>query len=194
MIHSATASVIRASLMALALAAGAPWHAHAAPAPDIMAEAKPSVPKRAAHPDQGTATGYPLPRFVSLFSDDVNMRVGPGFQYPIEWVYKRRHLPVEIEREFNVWRLVRAPDGGRGWVHKSTTCGVRTFIVVGSAHKLRRKAAPDAAVVAVLDKGVIGTIRRCKKGSDWCRVEADGHRGYLPRQDFWGSFQGEAVP
>jgi SH3-like domain-containing protein len=147
-----------------------------------------------AHPFKGSSTGLPIPRFISLLTDDVNMRVGPGFQYPIEWVYKRRGLPVEVEREFDVWRLVLAPDGGRGWVHEATVSGTRTFIVTGGDRILRRQPNDQAATVAMLQMGVIGVIRRCKAGDAWCEVSADGKRGYLPRADFWGTFPGEAVP
>jgi len=161
-------------------------------APPVAALA--ALPTLPAHPDKGTATGLPLPRFVSLLSGDVNMRVGPGFQYPIEWVYKERGLPVVVEREFDVWRLVLAPDGGRGWMHEATLSGTRTFVVTGATHTLRRRPDPNAPVVAVLHAGVIGRIRRCKAGDAWCSVEVDGRRGYLRRDEFWGTFPDEAVP
>ena len=74
-----------------------------------------SPPGLPANPDKGSVTGLPLPRFVSLRTDEVNLRTGPGMQYPIEWLYKRRGLPVEVEREFDVWRLVVDPDGVKGW-------------------------------------------------------------------------------
>ena len=82
-------------------------------------------------PDPEKPEGAPakLPRFASLRSDDVNMRAGPGTRYRIDWVYKRRDLPVEIEREFDVWRWVRDPDGIQGWVHQATLMGRRSFIV-----------------------------------------------------------------
>lgn len=186
---------IRLLLVAAAGCAVAAIRAGNAATPqDVLAEKNPAVPAMPAHFEKGTATGLKLPRFISLLSDDVNMRVGPGFQYPIEWVYRRRGLPIEVEREFDVWRLVRAPDGGRGWVHESTVSGVRTFIVVGGEHDLRRAPAEKAAVVAVLDAGVIGTIRRCKAADEWCQVQVEGRRGYLRREDFWGTFAGEVVP
>ena len=87
---------------------------------------------------QGSVTGLPLPRFASLRTDEVNLRRGPGTRYPIEWVYKRRDLPVEIEREFEVWRLIVDPDGIKGWVHQATLTGRRSFIVTGQ----RARAAP----------------------------------------------------
>src|SRR6185312_15826767 len=118
-----------------------------APAPTVATppEAKPpqaaaaAVPEKPAEPPKGTATGLPLPRFAALRSDEVNMRAGPGTRYPINWVYKRRDLPVEIEREFEVWRLVKDPDGTKGWVHQATLTGRRTLIVTGGIHMLRRQ-------------------------------------------------------
>src|ERR1700761_4027499 len=81
-------------------------------APTATAPATPAAPERDL--SKGSVTGLPVPRFVALRSDDVNLRAGPGTRYPIEWVFKRRDLPMEIEREFDVWRLVRDPDGVRG--------------------------------------------------------------------------------
>ena len=63
-------------------------------------------------PGVGQVTKLPVPRFVSLRTDQVNFRAGPGFQYPVTWVYQRDGLPVEIIAEFDVWRQLRAPDGG----------------------------------------------------------------------------------
>nr|WP_240161953.1 SH3 domain-containing protein [Gluconacetobacter azotocaptans] len=81
--------------------------------------------------DKGTVTGLPLPRFAALRADEVNMRSGPGQRYPIQWVYHRRDLPVQIEREFDVWRLVEDSDGQKGWVHQATLVGTRSFVVPG---------------------------------------------------------------
>lgn len=144
-------------------------------------------------PTKGTATGLPLPRFAALRSDEVNLRRGPGTRYPIEWVYKRRELPVEIEREFEVWRLVAAPDGGKGWVHQATLTGRRGFIVTGEEHVLRDGPKEDAGPVARLKPGVVGRILHCDEGAEWCRVQVGEYRGFLKRSDFWGSFAGEAI-
>lgn len=180
-----------AAVLLLGVLAAAPGHA-ATPPPSPLLD--PPAPWQPAHAQKGSATGLPIPRFISLLTDDVNMRVGPGFQYPIEWVYKRRGLPVEVEREFDVWRLVLAPDGGRGWVHESTVSGTRSFIVTGGERILRRQPDDKASALAVLRMGVIGTIRRCKAGDPWCEVSVDGRTGFLRRADFWGTFPDEAVP
>lgn len=155
--------------------------------------APPTAPAQPAEPPKGTATGLPLPRFAALRSDEVNLRTGPGTRYPIDWVYKRRDLPVEIEREFEVWRLVSDPDGVKGWVHQATLTGRRSFIVVSGEHKLHEKPDDVSAAVAMVKAGVIGHLLHCDAGSDWCRVQVDDYRGWLQRQEFWGSFKGEAI-
>jgi SH3-like domain-containing protein len=141
----------------------------------------------------GSVTGLPIPRFAALRSDDVNLRTGPGLRYPTDWVYKRRDLPVQIEREFDVWRLVRDPDGIKGWVHQSNLTGRRSFIVAESDRPLRRQATEDAPPVAILQPGVIGHIRTCQANADWCQVQAGDYRGWLKRTEFWGSLPGEAI-
>jgi SH3-like domain-containing protein len=154
----------------------------------------PAVAERATEqPAKGSATGLPLPRFAALRSDEVNLRAGPGTRYPIDWVYKRRDLPVQIEREFEVWRLVVDPEGVKGWVHQATLAGRRSFLVLGAERRMRGKPDDEASLVALLKPGVVGHIMHCDAGSDWCRVQVDEYRGWLKRQEFWGSFNGEAI-
>src|SRR6185437_9097869 len=141
-------------------------------------------PPAPAGPPKGTATGLPLPRFAALRSDEVNLRSGPGTRYPIQWVYKRRDLPVEIEREFEVWRLIEDPEGVKGWVHQATLTGRRSFVVTGSEQILRREAKDDSAAVAKLKPGVVGRIRSCQPGAAWCQVQVGEYRGWLKRNEF----------
>ncbi|WP_428483962.1 SH3 domain-containing protein [Rhodopila sp.] len=167
------------------------------PVPGAAAEAPPEVgggnTKKPPDPEKPEGAAARLPRFASLRSDDVNMRVGPGTRYRIEWVYRRRDLPVEIEREYDVWRWVCDPDGVHGWVHQATLMGRRSFIVKNADAMLRSDASDTAAAVAVLKVGVIGRIRSCEAASDWCNVQAGSYRGYLRRQQLWGVLPGEAV-
>ncbi len=153
----------------------------------------PEPPKDQADNSKGSASGLPLPRFVALRFDDVNMRAGPGTRYPIEWLYKRRDLPVEILREFEVWRLVQDPEGIKGWVHQATLTGRRSFIVTGADATIRREPQETASAVAVLKVGVIGQLKTCPAGSDWCQVQAGNYRGYLKRGQVWGTLPNEVV-
>jgi SH3-like domain-containing protein len=142
---------------------------------------------------RGIVTGLPVPRFASLRSDLVNMRVGPGIRYPIEWVYQRRGLPIEIMREFATWRRIRDSKGVKGWVHQSLLIRRRTFVVVGGGQVIRSRSERDSAPVAQLELGVIGRLRYCDANSVWCKVQVAGYRGWLPRHAFWGGLPSDGV-
>ncbi|MDE8347923.1 MAG: SH3 domain-containing protein [Acidocella sp.] len=144
-------------------------------------------------PALGVVSKLPVPRFVSLRTDKVNVRAGPGFQYPVTWVYQRDGLPVEIIGEFDVWRQILAPDGGTGWVHMATIRARRGFIVTTSKADLHAGKSAESGLVAVLDFGVSGVLLGCEPASDWCRAAVGSQTGYLNRADFWGAFANEAV-
>lgn len=126
---------------------------HHAPAPPIASPVPvpvpaPTPPAGPAAAPKGASTGLPLPRYASLRADAVNLRGGPGTRYPIQWVYRRRDLPVRIEREFDVWRLVEDSDGVKGWVHQATLVGTRSFVIPAPA------AGSAAAQVEGAEAGV----------------------------------------
>ncbi len=136
-------------------------------------------------------SGLPVPRFVSMRSGEVNLRTGPGTDYPVEWVYQRRRMPVEVIAEFETWRKVRDWQGTIGWVHQSMLDGRRTALVTGKERVLRRTPADGAPAVARLAPGVIGELLACEP--EWCRVDVKGYTGWLKREEFWGAYEGEAI-
>ncbi|WP_426955982.1 SH3 domain-containing protein [Muricoccus radiodurans] len=144
-------------------------------------------------PTTGQVTGLPLPRFAALRADEVNMRAGPGTRYPIEWTYQRKDLPVQIVREFELWRRIRDMEGTEGWVHQSNLTGRRNFVVAGEERVLRRRAEDNANPVARLRPGVIGRIRLCTAGQTWCEVQVGEHRGYLRRSEMFGVIGDEEI-
>jgi SH3-like domain-containing protein len=139
----------------------------------------------------GRATGLPLPRFVSLNADQVNLRVGPGEDHPIAWVLAREGLPVEIVEEFDTWRKVRLHDGDLGWIHASLLSSRRTVMVEEEIRALRQAPEPDARIVLRAEPGVLGQLLDCD--GTWCRVEIEGRRGWLQRDEFWGTLPNEAL-
>lgn len=140
-------------------------------------------------------TGLPLPRFVSLRAEQVNMRTGPGVRYPIDWVYLRPALPVEIIQEWQNWRKIRDPEGAEGWVHQSMLSGRRTVMTLrdGSPHPLRDAPQETAAPVAFLEPGVQAHLIQCPRQAAYCRVEVDGREGWLRRGAFWGVYRNEFI-
>ena len=154
----------------------------------------------AAPPPAATgASGLPVPRFVSLKSDRVHSRQGPGTDHKVLWVYRRAGLPVEIIREFEGWRQIRDSEGAEGWVLQSLISGRRTALVVpwelkggGSAMiELSSDDKAGAAPVAILEAGVIANVRTCD--GRWCNVSVGEYRGYIEQKRLWGAYPGEVI-
>lgn len=137
------------------------------------------------------APSLPLPRFASLRSNEINLRVGPGSEYPIEWIFKRKDMPVEIIDEFEVWRKIRDYEGIEGWVHKSMLSGARFAIVIHTFQHLHQSADLHSKAIAAAEAGVICKILEAK--GDWCRIEAQGHKGWITRAALWGLYPHETI-
>jgi len=134
-------------------------------------------------------TGLPIPRFVSLGSDEANIRTGPGRRYPIDWVFLRRGMPLEVTAEYDTWRRIRDWEGTSGWIHQSLLSGRRTIIVVGTERTLRANPDPHAAVVARVEPGVVGPVLTCEDA--WCEVAFEDYHGWLQRDAVWGVYEDE---
>ena len=141
-----------------------------------------AAPLRAS--ERGPVTNMPLPRFVSLKTDEGNVRRGPSLTHRIDWVFKREDMPLEITAEFGHWRRVRDRDGVGGWVHYSLLSGVRTVIVDEDLLPLHMKPDDKAPLNARLEAGVIARLGQC--GLEWCRLSAGGYRGWAHKSALWG--------
>jgi SH3-like domain-containing protein len=146
---------------------------------------------RAGAAEREEAGGLPVPRFVSLKSDRVNARAGPGQRYPVEWVFVRRGLPVEVVAESDLWRRVRDMEGVEGWVHKGLLSGQRTAVIRGpQTRALRREPDEAASAVAQAEPGVIGRLHRCRGG--WCQLSVgERNKGWIRRNQIWGVYTDE---
>jgi SH3-like domain-containing protein len=150
----------------------------------------------AEQPGGGTGSGLPVPRFVSLKSDKVNVRAGPTKDHDVAWVYNRAALPVEVTAEFENWRRIRDWEGAEGWVYHSLLSGRRTALVSPQSkgkELLELRDKPDAAssINAKLQHGVLATVKRCKDG--WCRLTGEGFDGWIEQARLWGVYPGEKV-
>jgi SH3-like domain-containing protein len=140
-------------------------------------------------------SGLPVPRFVSLKVDRVNVRGGPDKDHDVAWIYTRIGWPVEITAEFENWRRIRDSDGTEGWVYHSLLSGKRMAAV-----QLKPKtdlallhAKPDAqsAVTAQLQFGVLGTVKRCT--GTWCHLVGDDFDGWIEQNRLWGVYPDEKI-
>lgn len=138
----------------------------------------------AAAQERGQVTNLPIPRFVSVKSSEANVRRGPSLSHRIDWVFKRKDLPVEITAEHGHWRRIRDRDGAGGWVHYTLLSGARTCIVDQDMLQLHSRASETAPIAALLEIGVVARIEECSL--DWCKLQAGGYRGWAPKQSIWG--------
>jgi len=142
------------------------------------------------------ASGLPVPRFVSLKSDHVNVRGGPNKDQDVSWVYTRSGLPVEITAEYENWRRIRDSDGAEGWVYHSLLSGKRTAFVTKSKAANGPVALHDSAdaaspLKAMLEPGVLGVVKRCS--GRWCRFRGNGFDGWIEQERLWGVYPNEKL-
>lgn len=155
----------------------------------------PVLPLHAQQAQVGQRTGLPIPRYVSLKSDRVNLHEGPSKEHRTTWVYQRAGLPVEITAEFDTWLKIRDSEGSEGWVLHSLLSGRRTALVApwkkDTFLPLYRQPNASSAVAANLEPGVLGNVKRCD--GTWCRIYGDGFDGYEQQTNLWGVYPGEQV-
>lgn len=144
----------------------------------------------------GSSSGLPVPRFVSLKSNKVNVRRGPSTEQSIVWVFARAGLPVEIIAESENWRRVRDSEGADGWVFHGLLSGRRTALISPwvkdkKAVPLHRSRSTGSRVVAQLQPGVIGDVAGCD--GQWCELSVDDYSGYVEQDRLWGVYRGEEI-
>ncbi len=152
----------------------------------------------------GPATKLPIPRYVSLKTDRVNLREGPSKDHRTLWVFQRAGLPVEIIAEYETWRRIRDSEGTEGWVLHSLLSGRRTAVVLNRGDKdkgapvpLYDRADTGSGVVAQLQAGVIGSVKTCD--GTWCRLivalpqKRGDVDGYMRQDRLWGVYPNEKV-
>jgi SH3-like domain-containing protein len=143
----------------------------------------------------GAVSGLPVPRFVSLKPDKVNVRAGPKRDHDISWQYQRAGLPVEITAESDNWRRIRDWEGAEGWVYHSLLSGRRTGMVMvkhkGALVPLYASADAKSAVVARLQAHVLGSVKECT--GTWCRIVGKGFDGGIAQDHLWGVYPHEKI-
>jgi SH3-like domain-containing protein len=148
-------------------------------------------------PASPKTSGLPVPRFVSLKTDKVNVRGGPTKDHDVAWVYTRAGLPVEITAEFDNWRRIRDWEGAEGWVYHSLLSGRRTATVAPKAKSkdevlpIYNKPDVHGAIVAKLQAGVLGAVKRCN--GSWCRISGEGFDGWIEQDRLWGVYPDEKI-
>ena len=141
----------------------------------------------------GPVSGLPVPRFVSLKSDRVNVRAGPNKDQDVRWVFTRAGMPVEITAEFENWRRIRDWEGAEGWVYHSLLSGRRSAVVVPGKNQelvpLYENPDIESGVIAKLQSGVLTQIKSCD--GRWCQISGKDFSGYIVQERLWGAYPHE---
>lgn len=130
------------------------------------------------------------PYWVSIDVDKARMRTGPGRNYPANWLYQRRDLPLKVLDVYGEWRKVEDPGGTQGWMLRTFLDERRTAIVIGGIAELRASPEPTAHINWRVEPGVVGRLSKC--ANNWCRFDVDGRSGYIEQSDIWGVEPGES--
>ncbi|WP_018075228.1 SH3 domain-containing protein [Novosphingobium nitrogenifigens] len=126
------------------------------------------------------------PYWVSLRNSLTNMRVGPGRDYRINWVYVRAGVPLKVLRQMEGWVLVEDSEGARGWMLTQFVARkAHTGIVKGGIAEIRENKDGSGALLWRAAPGVIARIGDCSAG--WCKVDIDGRQGYVRQDAVWGA-------
>lgn len=137
-------------------------------------------------------TGLLVPRFASIKSDKAYLRTGPGDRYPIAFIYVRAGLPIEIIREYGIWRQLRDVDGTVGWMNKSLLKGERTALVIGdNVRTLYTSADLQSSIAWRIEPRTLVRLTLCDQA--WCRVDRGGKSGFILRSQLWGVYPNEVL-
>ena len=140
----------------------------------------------------GKETGLEIPRYVSLKSNDANIRVGPSMNYPIEIKYIIKNYPLKVIDEYEEWRKVEDFKKNIGWIHKSLISGSRTGIILSKDNKkIELLNTLDGNVIGEIGKGNIIYLKKCK--IDWCLVSDGNFKGWINKKNIWGVKQYEII-
>ena len=142
--------------------------------------------------DIGKETGLEIPRYVSLKSNDANIRVGPSKNYPIEIKYVKKNYPLKVLEEYEDWRKVEDFQKNFGWIHKSLISGIRTGIILSNENKtIKLLNTLNGNIIGEIGRGNIVYLEKCK--IDWCLVSFGNYRGWIDKKNIWGIKEKEII-
>ncbi len=122
-------------------------------------------------------------RFLMLKNDKVNVRYGPGFKYPIKFIYKKRFLPVKVIDNKENFRRIIDHKNNSGWIHVSQLKKVNSLIVSEDTI-LFSKASKFSKPLAKLEKGKLLIVKKCQE--NWCKVSDENYLGWINTNNVWG--------
>ena len=135
------------------------------------------------------ASGYPLPRFMSLVNDKTNMRTGPGIEYPIDRIYLKENYPLKVIAEYGNWRKIEDIDGSTGWILRSLLSLKRYGVIMNGTQDLFKTPENRRQITVSAEQDVLGTLNQCT--DNWCEMEVGGFTGWINLENIWGALDQE---
>ena len=127
-----------------------------------------------------------VPYWATINTEELNMRVGPSREYKIDWVYKRKGLPIKVIRVVDGWRLIEDSEGTTGWVSQGLLSAKRGALVIGGGLAAMRDAPADNGKLKWnAEPGVVGALGKCTAG--WCELDVAGREGWVKEDRLWGA-------
>ena len=139
----------------------------------------------------GKETRLEIPRYVSLKSNDANIRVGPSKKYPIVLKYTIKNYPLKVLEEYEEWRRVEDFKQNTGWIHKSLITGKRTGIILSDEKNVKLLNTLNGNVIGEIGKRNIVYLEKCK--INWCLVSLGNFNGWMDKKYIWGVKQNEII-
>lgn len=133
----------------------------------------------------GAQSRKAVPYWASISEPEARMRVGPNLDYPSNWVYRRRDLPVKVVQVLGNWRKIEDSSGTQGWMHVRLLSDTATAIVTGGVTEMRGKPDEGAKLLFRVEPGVVGRVSDC--GSGWCALDVAGRKGFVRAGSLWGA-------
>ena len=121
--------------------------------------------------------------YLMLKNSKVNVRMGPGLDYPVKFIYKKKYLPVKIIDKKENFRKVIDHKKNSGWIHISQLKKVNSVIVL-SNRILFKKPTFNSKPIANIESGKLFVLEKCKK--NWCEVSSQNYSGWINIDNVWG--------
>ena len=121
--------------------------------------------------------------YLMLKNSKVNVRMGPGLDYPVKFIYKKKYLPVKVVDKKENFRKVIDHKKNSGWIHISQLKKVNSVIVL-SNRILFKKPTFNSKPVVNIEGGRLFVLEKCKK--DWCEVSSQNYSGWINMDNVWG--------
>jgi len=124
--------------------------------------------------------------FLSLKNNEVNLRIGPSFNYPIKLIYKKKYLPVIILDKFETWRKIKDFNKNSGWIHISQLSKKKSAINIKNNSIIYKKSTIFSKPLAKLEVGRLVLIKKCN--NKWCKISSENYTGWVFKNTLWGKF------